>query len=295
MTIPIIILCIFLILGIKIIFTIKESLQINSTPPQNKEKENNVSANPQIITNISEQNNTPSLEQTISYTSEENNVSKQEQIVSNEPEQNNTPSLEQTTTLENHLEITTEQPQSCPKKKTTRKKTSSPKEVQGKKEKKNSKLCEQILSSIIMMHYEEAFTLLSKVENPSSAVCMSIGRLYYKGEGVSQDSHKAIEWFEKAVSLEDVNAEMELGDLYYFKNKFIEQDYEKAFVLYEKAAQKNYAIAQSRLGEMYRDGKYVEQNLGKAIEWFEKAVQNGDTRAKYQLQQVKESQEKTNL
>ena len=146
-----------------------------------------------------------------------------------------------------------------------------------------------------MMHYEEAFTLLSKVDNPTSAVCMSIGRLYYKGEGVTQDYHKAIEWFEKAVELDDVNAEMELGDIYYFKNKFIEQNYEKAFMLYEKAAQKNYAIAQSRLGEMYRDGKYVEQNLEKAIEWFEKAVKNGDTRAKYQLQQVKESKEKTNL
>jgi len=313
---PIILLCLFLILGIKIIFTIKESWQINSTPSPNKEKQ--ISTNPQSISNMQELNT--NKEESISNISEQNNSSKQEEIISN-AEQNNTkeqadlehpleeaiPNISELNNtkeqadLEHPLEekaknivkideTTQSKAQNSPKKRTARKKTTSPKETKDKTEKKNIKLCEKILSSIIMMHYEEAFTLLSQVDHPSSAVCMSIGKLYYKGEGVTQDYHKAIEWFEKAVELGDVNAEMELGDLYYFKNKFIAQDYEKAFLLYEKAAQKNYAIAQSRLGEMYRDGKYVERNLQKAIEWFEKSVENGDTRAKYQLQQVKESQ-----
>ena len=79
---------------------------------------------------------------------------------------------------------------------------------------------------------------------------------------------------EKAKQLEalandcDIDAMLELADLYYF-NDFDE----KALYWYETAAEFESADGMYSAGIMYRDGQGTEQNYEKALEWFLKAAE----------------------
>lgn len=79
---------------------------------------------------------------------------------------------------------------------------------------------------------------------------------------------------EKAKELEvlandcDIDAMLELADLYYF-NDFDE----KALYWYETAAEFESADGMYSAGIMYRDGQGTEQNYEKALEWFLKAAE----------------------
>ena len=81
--------------------------------------------------------------------------------------------------------------------------------------------------------------------------------MYYNGEGVPQDSKKALHWFTKPAEQGDVTA-------------------------------------QSFLGIMYYDGEGVSQDYKKALHWFTKAAEQGDATSKYKreilLKQMTSSQ-----
>ena len=66
----------------------------------------------------------------------------------------------------------------------------------------------------------------------------------------------------------DIDAMLELADLYYF-NDFDE----KALYWYETAAEFESAEGMYSAGIMYRDGQGTEQNYEKALEWFLKAAE----------------------
>ena len=66
----------------------------------------------------------------------------------------------------------------------------------------------------------------------------------------------------------DIDAMLELADLYYF-NDFDE----KALYWYETAAEFESAEGMYSVGIMYRDGQGTEQNYEKALEWFLKATE----------------------
>ncbi|MDP0344398.1 tetratricopeptide repeat protein, partial [Glaesserella parasuis] len=65
-----------------------------------------------------------------------------------------------------------------------------------------------------------------------------LGVMYYKGQGVRQDYHQAVKWF-------------------------------------QKAAEQGYAKAQGMLGVMYYKGQGVRQNYATSKMWVGKACDNG--------------------
>lgn len=63
-------------------------------------------------------------------------------------------------------------------------------------------------------YYLAKFWYEKALELGSEEAMLGIGRLYYKGQGISEDISKAIEWYEKAANASNSNAIYELGFLY---------------------------------------------------------------------------------
>jgi TPR repeat protein len=82
----------------------------------------------------------------------------------------------------------------------------------------------------------------------------SLGWMYDKGKGVSQDYEKAVYWYQKAADQGDANGQLNLG-LMYDKGRGVEQDYEKAVYWYQKAADQGDEDAQKAISRLYAEGK----------------------------------------
>ena len=155
--------------------------------------------------------------------------------------------------------------------------------------------------------FEKAFEWYSKaVENDSTSAAFEIGKLYYQGQGCTQDKakaeelfeqyatdgsdmrdignfyseyddfEKAFEWYSKAVENDDIWAASNLGILYY-QGKGCTQDKAKAEELFEQYAIDFYDMRD--IGDLYSD----EEEFEKAFEWYSKAVENDDNWAAFNL------------
>ena len=78
----------------------------------------------------------------------------------------------------------------------------------------------------------------------------NLGVCFEKGEGVEQNSTKAVEW-------------------------------------YSKAAEKGDSTAMNNLGLCFEYGRGVEQNLAKAVEWYTIAVDQGYTQSNSKLERAR--------
>lgn len=100
------------------------------------------------------------------------------------------------------------------------------------------------------------------------------GNRYLTGQGVPQDSQKAVQLFTQAANDGDPYAQNELAYLYTV-GQGTEQNYEKAFYWYQKAADHGLPSAQYNLGLMYRNGIGVPANKQKALELFRSSASQG--------------------
>ena len=143
-------------------------------------------------------------------------------------------------------------------------------------------------------------------ENPYAQI--SLGYLYWNGQGVEEDKEKAKEYFNSAtknrvegyIGLASVassdqdyttaleyytkvveegteqlyvaSSMYEIGYLYH-NGLGVEQDYKKAMEWYEKATELGNPSAMNNIGYLYQNGLGVEQDYKKAMEWYEKAVE----------------------
>ena len=154
-------------------------------------------------------------------------------------------------------------------------------------------------------------------DNPYAQI--SLGFLYYNGQGVEQDMEKGKELFQSvadtgvvegyyglasaAKNEEDIETALghynkvvedgteplyiagAMGNLGYMyaNGEGVEQDYAKAIEWYTKAADSGNTTAMYNIGYMYMYGEGVEQDGTKAIEWYTKAADLGDSDAMYNL------------
>ena len=118
-------------------------------------------------------------------------------------------------------------------------------------------------------------------DNPYAQI--SLGFLYYNGNGVEKDMEKGREIF-RLVADEGV-VEGYYGLASAAKN---EEDFETALEHYNKVVEDGteplyIAGAMGNLGYMYANGEGVEQDYAKAIEWYTKAADSGNTTAMYNI------------
>ena len=120
-----------------------------------------------------------------------------------------------------------------------------------------------------------------------------LGIMYREGQGVKQNSKKAIAHLKRSLEQGNSNAQKSLTVTYakearegdaesqnilgsmYYHGKGVKQSYEQAFDWFQMAAEQGHAGAQYQLGWIYNDGKGVKQNSKKARAWLNKAKQQG--------------------
>ena len=147
---------------------------------------------------------------------------------------------------------------------------------------------------------------------------LSLGNLYYYGQGTEEDTAKAQELFEAVIAEDCVEGYLGRGEIaitdedydtaleyfnrvlegeeqiyistamyyiaYMYQNgQGAEQDYAKAMEWFEKAADLGCGDAMNSIAYMYYSGQGAEQDYAKAMEWFEKAADLGDSYAMYYI------------
>jgi uncharacterized protein len=99
--------------------------------------------------------------------------------------------------------------------------------------------------------------------------------MYYQGEGIPKNDHKAVQWWTLAAEQGDAESQYNLA-LMYEKACGVPQDCSIAIYWYKKAAEQGIAPAQNRLGMAYASGMSGRIDLIKAYAWFSVAECRGD-------------------
>jgi TPR repeat protein len=119
-------------------------------------------------------------------------------------------------------------------------------------------------------------------ERGDAVAAFRLGKLYYSGQGVSQDYTEAIRWYRRAADQGDAKAQYSIGYMYDL-GQGVPQDYAEALRWYRKAADQGDANAQCGLGSMYYDGRGVSLDRAGAASWYRQAADRGLARAQYDL------------
>ena len=129
---------------------------------------------------------------------------------------------------------------------------------------------------------EDAKVSRMSAERGDAIAAFRLGKMYYSGQGVSQDYVEAIRWYRKAADQGNTKAQYSIGYMYDL-GKGVPQDYAEALRWYRKAADQGDANAQCGLGSMYYDGRGISADRAGAASWYRQAADHGLARAQYDL------------
>jgi uncharacterized protein len=127
--------------------------------------------------------------------------------------------------------------------------------------------------------------LTNDANNGASKAQTVLGKMYEKGQGVTQDYKKAISWYQLATEKRYHPAQVLLAKIYE-EGQVVPQDFKKAFNLYRMATEHENRDAQFKIGEMYYKGQGVSQNHKKALLWYQLASSNNNSLAKNALGKI---------
>ena len=108
-----------------------------------------------------------------------------------------------------------------------------------------------------------------------------IGRMYLRGDGLTQNLDRAKTWFERGTKLGDAQSQYGLG-LMLLEGLGAKQNVKLASELFSTAAKQDYAPAQVQIGRLYLDQGEAE-DLRMASNYFELASRYGSLEANYYL------------
>ena len=113
---------------------------------------------------------------------------------------------------------------------------------------------------------------------------VDLALLYLFGEGVEQDTEKAMSLIRDAADKGNRYGELWMG-ICYRDSYGVENDYDEAFRWFMSSAQKGNISAMGMLGEAYKYGQGTEQDLDKAIYYYEQGAAGGDALSQCKLGQ----------
>lgn len=122
--------------------------------------------------------------------------------------------------------------------------------------------------------------LIESAEHDNPMAQFLLGSAYHCGEGVEQDSEKAIEWYEASAEQGLSGAIYRLGECY-LNGDGVERDIDKAILYFTEAADKEHTGAMNRLGDCYLHGWGVEENEKTAFEYYKQAGDLEDPEGMY--------------
>ena len=117
----------------------------------------------------------------------------------------------------------------------------------------------------------------------------NLGLCYKYGQGgLTKDGAKAVEWYQKAAEAGNARGMCYLGYAYEFGQGGLTKDEAKAVEWYQKAAEAGEEYAMCKLGSAYANGTWgLTKDEAKAVEWYRKAVDAGSSEATDRLQELK--------
>ncbi len=108
-----------------------------------------------------------------------------------------------------------------------------------------------------------------------SSAYNKMGYLLHDADFIENDLAAAVNYYETAISLGNVNAYNNLGYMYHH-GQAVEQDYAKALELYKKGVALGSDAAANQIGWMYSYGHGVEQNYEEALVWYQRGAELGN-------------------
>jgi S1-C subfamily serine protease len=96
---------------------------------------------------------------------------------------------------------------------------------------------------------------------------VSLGYMYYEGQGVEQDYAESLKWYRKAAEQGDMDQQYMVGYKYEVGHG-VPKDFNEAAKWYHRAAKQGNLFAQSSLGQFYSDGTGVPKNNVEAYKWY---------------------------
>lgn len=181
----------------------------------------------------------------------------------------------------------------------------------------STKALNETVAAYVDKDYEKAYKLLAEVQyHPGKDFLL--GKLYYLGQGVKQDSEAAIKffrsgvldgstecmcalghcyathlkmgdalmWYERAAALGNHNGMYQCG-LIYYRGQGVKQNYKRAWEYLQKSSKKGNPDAQCLIGRMYTmdwpDDYPLSKNIRKAENYYKLAVTQGNSQAMFFL------------
>ncbi len=115
-------------------------------------------------------------------------------------------------------------------------------------------------------------------EQGNASAQVSLGAMYYGGQGVTRDDREAAKWYRRAAEQGQRDAQFRLAVMY-DKGVGVPLNYAEAARWYHAAAIRGHAEAQYRLGLLFLSGIGVPKNLVLAHLWFDLAAAQGHREA----------------
>lgn len=106
--------------------------------------------------------------------------------------------------------------------------------------------------------------------------CFALGTRYLDGDGVAQDTRKAIDLIEQAAKAGHAKASFRLGKIYH-DGTGVPKDYERCLEHYTAAAQAGEMEAQHNIGAMLVSARGVKRDFVEGLGWLILAAHSGDT------------------
>ena len=122
-----------------------------------------------------------------------------------------------------------------------------------------------------------------------------LAKMYFAGEGTTQNYPQAVHWYRKSAEAGYAPAQFALGMMLERRQGVRKTNFFAALKWIEKAAGQDYAPAMYAAAMIYAEGRRVPPNLDRAIVWFRKASSQGHVDAKYQLARLYELGSKSDL
>ena len=116
----------------------------------------------------------------------------------------------------------------------------------------------------IVISVEDLQSLRAQAVRGNADAQNKLGKLYFMGQSVPQNTATAREWFEKSAAQGNADAQNNLGFLY----EKAQGDSTEALKRFRLAAVQGHVKAQNNLGLMYAMGQGVPQDYVRAHMWF---------------------------
>jgi TPR repeat protein len=121
----------------------------------------------------------------------------------------------------------------------------------------------------------ELFEMALKLGDVDSA--FNAGYMYEEGLGCDQNLELAFMLYQAAYKCGSIKALNNIGNMY-LNGRHVKEDKQKAFECYLEASNKGDEVSQFNIGNMYYTGD-MPQDLEVALAWFKKSLENGNQRA----------------